>query len=184
MNLRSTLVVVGVVALLGLLAWGLVNKGGGGIAEGEPVPVADLPTLPAGEVRSLEDYRGQWVLLNVWASWCGPCREESPALEEFERANRGEMAVVGIDTRDLTNDALEFLSRYGIGYDQLRDADGNYADDLKTTGVPESFLIDPDGNLVAQRKGPFRGLKDIEEFAAEALGASAGEPGPSPESNP
>lgn len=160
---------MGVVALLGLLAWGLFNKGEGGLGEGDPVPVATLPTLPAGEMKSLEDYRGKWVLLNVWASWCGPCRDESPALEEFEQANRGDIDVLGIDTRDLTNDALKFLSRYGISYEQLRDADGRYADDLKTTGVPESLLIDPDGNLAAQRKGPFRNLQDIEQFAAEAI---------------
>jgi len=167
-------VVIGVVALLGFLAWGLFKEGEGGIAEGEPVPVAMLPTLPAGDEKSLEDYRGEWVLLNVWASWCGPCRDESPALEEFETANRGEIAVVGVDTRDLTNDALKFLGKYGIGYDQLRDADGRYADELKTTGVPESFLIDPDGNLAAQRKGPFRSLEDIETFAAPALRDGSG----------
>ena len=169
--------VIGVVALLGFLAWGLLNSGEGGIAEGEPVPSATLPTLPAGGQKSLEDYRGEWVLLNVWASWCGPCREESPALEQFETANRGDIAVVGVDTRDLTDDALRFLDKYGIGYDQLRDADGRYADELKTTGVPESFLVDPDGNLAAQRKGPFRSLGDIERFAAPALGDGSGDSG-------
>jgi len=169
LNLRTSLVAIGVIALLGLLAWGLLNKGEGGLDAGDPVPVAELPALPDGEIRSLEDYRGEWVLLNVWASWCGPCREESPALEEFEQANRDDITVLGIDTRDLTDDALRFLDKYGIEYDQLRDADGRYADDLKTTGVPESFLIDPDGNLANQFKGPFRSLKEIEEFAAEAV---------------
>ncbi len=172
----------GVVALLGFLTWGLVSEGDGGLAIGDPVPVATLPTLSqntvppseqqsvsAGDQGSLADFRGDWVLLNVWASWCIPCREESPALERFAAENRDRIAVLGIDTRDLTADAIAFLQEYDIAYPQLRDASGEYATDLKTTGVPESFLIDPDGNLVARFPGPFRNLGEIEEFAAPAL---------------
>jgi thiol-disulfide isomerase/thioredoxin len=176
LNLKTSIVAVAVVAFIAFLAWGLVNSGDGGIADGEPVPTATLPTLPPGGEGSLEDYRGEWVLLNVWASWCIPCREESPALDRFERENRDRVTVLGIDTRDLTDDALAFLEEYRITYDQLRDASGEYADDLETTGVPESFLVDPDGNLVAHFPGPFRDLAEVEEFAAPAL-ASAGPAG-------
>ena len=85
--------------------------------------------------------------------------------------------MLGVDTRDLTDDALAFLEQYDITYDQLRDASGEYADDLETTGVPESFLVDPDGNLVAHFPGPFRDLEEVEEFAAPALaeGSRAGD---------
>lgn len=169
MNLKTSIVAVAVVAFIAFLAWGLANSGDGGIAEGEPVPTATLPTLPPGGEGSLADYRGDWVLLNVWASWCIPCREESPALDRFERENREAITVLGVDTRDLTDDALAFLEQYDITYDQLRDASGEYADDLETTGVPESFLVDPDGNLVAHFPGPFRDLAEVEEFAAPAL---------------
>jgi thiol-disulfide isomerase/thioredoxin len=158
-----------VAALIGFLAWGLVNAGDGGIATGEPVPTNTLPTLPPGEEGSLADYRGEWVLLNVWASWCLPCRDESPALDRFEWENRARIAVLGVDTRDLTEDALAFMREYDITYQQLRDASGAYADDLETTGVPESFLVDPEGNLVAHFPGPFRSVEEIEEFAAPAL---------------
>jgi cytochrome c biogenesis protein CcmG/thiol:disulfide interchange protein DsbE len=167
LNLRTSL---GVAALIGFLAWGLVNAGDGGIAVGDPVPTATLPTLPPGGEGSLADYRGEWVLLNVWASWCIPCREESPALDRFEKENRGRITVLGIDTRDLSDDALAFMREYDITYDQLRDASGEYADDLETTGVPETFLIDPQGDLVAHFPGPFRDVAEIEEFAAPALG--------------
>jgi thiol-disulfide isomerase/thioredoxin len=182
MNLRAVLAVIGVVALLGFLAWGLVSEGDGGLAAGDPVPVANLPKLsvnsvPASEESSavpgaegsLKDFRGDWVLLNVWASWCVPCREESPALQRFATGNRDQIAVVGIDTRDLTEDAVAFLREYDIDYPQFRDASGEYAGDLKTTGVPESFLIDPDGILVDRFPGPFRDLAEIEKFAAPAL---------------
>lgn len=182
MNLRSILAVVGVVGLLGFLTWGLVSEGDGGLAVGDQVPLATLPTLSVNSIPasaepsataedqgSLADFRGDWVLLNVWASWCIPCREESPALQRFATENREQIAVVGIDTRDLTEDAIAFLREYEIDYPQFRDASGEYADDLKTTGVPESFLIDPDGNLVDRFPGPFRDLGEIEQFAAPAL---------------
>ncbi len=171
MKLRISLIVVAVAGLLGFLTWGLVNAGDGGLKTGEPVPVSSLPTLPPGGEASLADFEGDWVLLNVWASWCVPCRAESPALEEFERKNRGAVTVLGVDTRDLSDDAMKFLREYDISYAQVRDASGQYADDLKTTGVPESFLIDPDGNLVAHFPGPFEDLESIEDFTAPALEA-------------
>jgi len=170
LNLRTSIAVVGVAALIGFLVWGLVGAGDGGIATGEPVPSMTLPTLPPGGEGSLDDYQGEWVLLNVWASWCVPCREESPALDRFEKENRDRITVLGVDTRDLTEDALAFMREYDITYDQLRDASGEYANDLRTTGVPESFLVDPQGDLVAHFAGPFRGVAEIEEFAAPALG--------------
>jgi cytochrome c biogenesis protein CcmG/thiol:disulfide interchange protein DsbE len=177
LNLKTSIAAIGVAALVAFLVWGLVNAGDGGIATGEPVPTKTLPTLPPGGEGSLADYRGRWVLLNVWASWCIPCREESPALDRFEAGNRDRIAVLGIDTRDLTDDALAFMEEYDIAYDQLRDASGEYADDLETTGVPESFLVDPDGNLVAHFPGPFRDLVEIEEFAAPAIGKTEPAPG-------
>jgi len=170
-NLRTAIVVVAVAALLGFLVWGLVKKGESGLAVGEPVPAMALPTLPEGGEGSLEDHRGEWVLMNVWASWCVPCREESPALDRFEKRNRDRITVLGIDTKDLSGDALEFLREFEVEYPQLRDASGDYADaELETTGVPESFLIDPDGNLVAHYPGPFKDEAAIERFAAPALG--------------
>jgi thiol-disulfide isomerase/thioredoxin len=188
MNVRAILAVVGVLALLGFLAWGLVSEGDGGLETGAAVPVATLPTLSQNTVPpseqpsagpddegSLADFRGDWVLLNVWASWCVPCREESPALERFATENSEAIVVLGVDTRDLTEDAIAFLREYDIEYPQLRDASGAYADDLETTGVPESFLIDPDGNLVSRFPGPFRNFAEIEDFAAPALGDAGNE---------
>lgn len=177
-GVSTALTLVAVAALLAFLTWGLIAKGDSSLAIGEPVPVATLPTLPEGGETSLADFRGDWVLLNVWASWCVPCRDESPALDEFERENRNRIKLLGVDTKDLSEDALKFLEKYGISYPQIRDAAGSYADDLKTTGVPESFLIDPDGNLVGRFPGPFEDVEAIENFAAPALAGTATSPGP------
>jgi cytochrome c biogenesis protein CcmG, thiol:disulfide interchange protein DsbE len=155
---RTFVVVMAAMAVIGLLTYGLVKKGGSSVEVGDPIPNATtrLPHLDGKATRSVADYRGRWVLLNVWASWCAPCRTESPDLERFYDAHRGrDFTILGIDTNDLSDDALNFVRRYDITYPQLRDGDGDFAqNELGTTGVPESFLVDPRGRLVLHSLGP------------------------------
>jgi cytochrome c biogenesis protein CcmG, thiol:disulfide interchange protein DsbE len=154
-SVRSSIAVLAVVAVVGLLVFGLVSKGSSGISVGDPVPVAPLPRLEGGGDESLADYRGRWVLVNFWASWCLPCREEAPALERFQRQHAGpEFTVLGIDSRDLTGDGRGFVREYGLSYPQLRDGDGDAAEDYGTTGVPENFLVDPEGKVRLLWRGP------------------------------
>ena len=145
-----------VLAVIGLLGYGLLNKSTEALEPGETVPATSLPTLSGEGSGSIADYRGRWVLVNVWASWCTPCRDESPALERFYRAHRERrFMILGIDSNDLSDDALSFVRKYGITYPQLRDGSGDYSqEELGTTGVPESFLVGPDGRLVLHRLGP------------------------------
>jgi cytochrome c biogenesis protein CcmG, thiol:disulfide interchange protein DsbE len=145
-----------VLAVIGLLGYGLLNKSAQTLEPGETVPTTPLPKLEGQGSGSVADYRGSWVLVNVWASWCTPCRVESPALERFYRAHRGQrFAILGIDSNDLSSDALSFVRRYGITYPQLRDGSGHFTEEgLGTTGLPESFLVGPDGRLVLHRRGP------------------------------
>jgi cytochrome c biogenesis protein CcmG, thiol:disulfide interchange protein DsbE len=144
-----------VLALVGLLGFGLLTKSSGGVELGEPAPDTALPQLEGEGEGSLADYRGKWVLVNFWASWCDPCRDESPALESFHRRYRDRgFSVLGIDTRDLSGDGLAFVREFGLTYPHLRDADGAAAEDYGTTGVPETFLVDPDGTLRLVRRGP------------------------------
>ncbi len=158
MSARALAVFIAVLAVVGLLAYGLLKKSSDSLAIGDPVPdaTAELPRLGGHGAASLADYRGRWVLVNVWASWCVPCRTESPTLERFSEDQRGpEFTILGIDSNDLTGDATAFMRRYGITYPQLRDGSGDFSQDrLGTTGVPESFLVDPRGRLVLHRLGP------------------------------
>jgi cytochrome c biogenesis protein CcmG/thiol:disulfide interchange protein DsbE len=155
---RAFAVFLAILAVIALLGYGLLRKSSDSLAIGDPVPDANtqLPRLDGHGSASLADYRGRWVLVNVWASWCVPCRAESPALERFYEARRGpDFTILGIDTNDLTDDALGFTRRYRITYPQLRDGSGDFSqDELGTTGVPESFLVDPRGRLVLHRLGP------------------------------
>jgi len=169
MGTRPLVVFLAVLAVLGLLGFGLIKKSSDGTAIGDPAPADSLPRLGGDGSGSLAAYRGDWVLVNVWASWCGPCRQESPALQRFFARHRSEIAVLGVDTRDLTGDGRAFVAEHGLRYPQLRDGDGDYAHELGTTGVPESFLVGPAGKLAAHRPGPFRDEGDIAAFAAPAL---------------
>jgi cytochrome c biogenesis protein CcmG/thiol:disulfide interchange protein DsbE len=144
-----------VLAVVGLLTFGLLGKGSSRIAIGEAAPASPLPQLEGGGNGSLADYRGRWVLVNFWASWCGPCRQEAPALEKFQRRHGGPgFTVVGIDTRDLSGDGRAFVKRFGLSYPQLRDGDGASAHDFGTTGVPENYLVDPEGKVRLVVVGP------------------------------
>jgi cytochrome c biogenesis protein CcmG/thiol:disulfide interchange protein DsbE len=173
MSARSFIVFFAVLAVIGLLGFGLIQKSSGGTQIGDPMPTSSLERLEGSGTGSLADYRGRWVLLNVWASWCAPCREESPALQGFAARKRSKLTVLGIDTRDLSGDGRKFVDEFRIGYPQLRDGDGDYAHALGTTGVPESFLVNPAGRLVAHYPGPFRDLAGIAAFARPALGSGS-----------
>ena len=159
MSARAFAVFIAVLAVIGLLGYGLLNKSAEALEPGDAVPAAALPKLDGQGSGSIADYRGRWLLVNVWASWCTPCRDESPALERFYRAHRDQrFSILGIDSNDLSDDALSFVRKYGITYPQLRDGSGDFSqDELGTTGVPESFLVGPDGRLVLHRLGPVTG---------------------------
>ena len=185
-----------VFALVALLAAASVRRDralaiGAALARGEtpPVPAVVLRTLPAAETPSsrggpapssphgpapardvaLRDLRGHPVVLNFWASWCAPCREEAPLLGRLARdySARG-LLVVGIDTQDLEAPGRAFLGQYGVTYLNLRDPDGSVSRLFGTTGVPETFFIDAQGRI--QGKFPGEELDPaVWRRAAEAL---------------
>jgi cytochrome c biogenesis protein CcmG/thiol:disulfide interchange protein DsbE len=155
-------VICAVLALVALLAYGLAaNEPNrdveGALASGtrEPAPALELPRLSGNGAESLEDYRGRVVVLNFWASWCKPCREESPLLDRWhERMKRSGGTVLGVDTLDVTSDARDFISEYGLSYPMLRDGEGKSRESFGIVGFPETFVIDRRGRIAAVRRGP------------------------------
>lgn len=155
MSARSLLAFLAVLAVVGLLAFGLLNKGAAKIAVGDPVPDKVLPALPGPGKGSIADHRGEWVLVNLWASWCVPCREEAPVLQDFYERNRErDTTVVGINVQDNEDDAVAFLREHPTGYEQLRSVGDERSDAFGSTGVPENFLVEPDGDLALIWRGP------------------------------
>ena len=156
MSAKTFIVFMLVLAVLGLLGYGLLSKGEEALAVGDPAPDKELSSLDGSSTGELADYRGKWVLVNFWASWCEPCRDEAPALERFQRQFGGDrFTVVGVNLDDTTEKAQEFVDEYGLTYPQLRDGDGrDRRDAYGMTGFPESFLVDPEGQIAVIRRGP------------------------------
>jgi cytochrome c biogenesis protein CcmG, thiol:disulfide interchange protein DsbE len=158
----SVAVVVGVLGLVALLAYGLsANEPDRGIekalARGErkPAPAVELPRLNGPGRSSLAEFRGRVVVLNFWASWCDPCRAESPLLQRWhERIARSGGTVIGVDVLDVSSDARAFARRYGLRYPLLRDKGGDTLDDFGVIAYPETFVIDRRGRIAASRRGP------------------------------
>jgi cytochrome c biogenesis protein CcmG/thiol:disulfide interchange protein DsbE len=115
----------------------------------------NLPRLGAPGDASLADYRGKVVVLNMWASWCTPCRQEMPLLQRTQEqiAPHGG-TVLGIDTQDVTSDALGFLRARKATFPSLRDRDRSYVHEFGVTGYPETFIIDRQGRVAALRRFP------------------------------
>ncbi len=122
-----------------------------GVAVGKEAPDFRVMDLATGDSLSLhEHYKGQVTLVNIWATWCGPCKEEMPAMQQAyaELAPRGfKVAAVSIDEADPA-DVKAFAAELGITFDILQDRSGRIQQVYQTTGVPESFLLDKDGVIV------------------------------------
>jgi cytochrome c biogenesis protein CcmG, thiol:disulfide interchange protein DsbE len=148
-------VIGAVLALLALLAYGLASNEPEGEVAGKPAPALELPRLSGNGTGSLEDYRGQVVVLNFWASWCEPCREESPLLQRWhERLQDRGATVLGVDALDEIGHARAFIDEYGLTYPMLRDGDGSTREPFGILGFPETFVIDREGRIAAVQRGP------------------------------
>ena len=149
-------------ALIGLLAYGVFSKGDDrtlddALAKGNrpAAPTMSLPKLGAQGTGSLADYKGKVVVLNVWASWCDPCREEMPLLQRLhENISVQGGVVLGVDTQDASGSALQFLKKTKATFPSLRDRDRSYGRDFGVTAYPETFLIDRKGRVAALRRQP------------------------------
>ena len=95
------------------------------------------------------------MLVNFWASWCVPWRDEAPELEQFQKEHAGKnFTVVGIDTQDLSDDGTKFANEFELSYPQLHDGNGDNGHEFGTTGVPENYLLEPNGKLAWAVAGP------------------------------
>ena len=139
--------------VLGLLAYGVIAKAENPLSEGL-APEFTL-TLFDGEQLSLSELRGQVVVINVWASWCPPCREEAPVLERAWRRYRDRgVTFVGLDYMDTEPAALSYLKEFDITYPNGPDLGSRISRAYNVQGVPETFFITPEGEIAEVYVGP------------------------------
>ena len=153
MSTRALIAFLAVLGVVGLLGFGLLSKGEAKIELGEPAPDRALPVLGGDGQLQIADFRGRWVLVNLWASWCTPCRKEAPELERFSMRRRN-LTVLGVNVQDNSGDALDFVREYGLTYPPVRSVGDERSAAFGSTGVPENFLVDPRGRLALIWRGP------------------------------
>jgi cytochrome c biogenesis protein CcmG/thiol:disulfide interchange protein DsbE len=173
--------IVMVVSLLGLLAYAMfapeearvgqnwrVAGSGYLVPEGEmEAPDFTAVMFDGGEVN-LSDLRGQIVVVNFWASWCTPCRDETPLLEAVQDNLGDDVVLVGLNSGDTEDNARAFLDEFSVTYTVARDVNGAIAVDYGVTGMPETFVIDADGNYAVKYLGEVRSLEQLRGMVAEA----------------
>jgi cytochrome c biogenesis protein CcmG/thiol:disulfide interchange protein DsbE len=150
-------IAIGLVALLFLLlVWALATEKGGDLAKA--ANAGELPEAPDFTLDRLEKKNGELtlsslhgkpVVVNMWASWCLPCKEEAPTLEQAWRRNRaGGVVFVGVATKDFRRDARRFAEKYGVTYPVVLDGPGDLWGPYGILGLPETFVLDREGRVV------------------------------------
>ncbi len=177
--------------LVGALAWGTRDRGEPAAAPdprvealraqaaldpcpaglGTEVPDLVLPCLGGGADVALRQAPGTPLLVNVWATWCGPCLEEVPLLVDAAARGEGRLGVVGVLTQDALDSALTYAREQGIRYPSVVDDDGEV---LRAygSGPPQTLLVTADGEVAFVKSGAFRDAAELDALVAEHLGVA------------
>lgn len=127
-------------------------------------PTIDVPRLDGAGRYANADLRGRPTVINFWASWCGPCRTEMPALARFARAHP-EVRLLGIAVSDKPSDSTAFAKKVGVGYDLAVDRDGTLFAKFGGTGLPTTYVLDSRGRVARTVSGPLD-EKDLDALTA------------------
>jgi len=153
---------LGLIALLLLLFTALRRTQQGPVGVGKKAPDFTLTTFD-GEQISLSELDGKIVVLNFWASWCKPCEQEAADLEAAWRMYEpgGEVVFLGVDWTDTESKAMQYLEKFDITYPNGPDLGTRISQAYRTTGVPETYIIDRNGTLAYVKFSPFMSLNEI-----------------------
>lgn len=133
----------------------------------------ELPELRSESRYGLDDFKGKAIVMNFWASWCAPCEEELPVLQQtMENNNNNNIKFIGINIMDNKQNAIKMTEKYGITYLNLHDSEGNVSQKYGVTALPVTVFIDPEGNIKRKKYGPFlgeEGEKQLQSYVKELM---------------
>ncbi len=168
------LALAGVAGLLALLVWQLLTHQKHAPRVGALAPAFTLRRLDGSGEVTLASYRGRPVVLNFWASWCDPCKTEAAVLERDWKTYRSKGVVfLGVDYHDLASDARRFVSAHGLTFTMLEDGSGSVTGSYGVSQVPETYVLDRQGRIVAHLAGPITQGAYAGEFRAALRRAAA-----------
>lgn len=161
---RSVRLWVGALVALGLCGVGCAVTPSG--TEGPArLPEIELPGLDEGEPLRLAEIDGVSVI-NLWATWCAPCRRELPDFEQVHLEMIGEVRFIGVNLGDRAADAAAFIAEVGVSFEQYLDADGSLNERLGTATLPVTVITDPQGRISLVHSGPMDAAELKEAIAA------------------
>ena len=160
----------GVLGILALLGFGLVRSQQGPVAVGARAPEFTLTTFEGDEL-STADLLGRVVVVNFWASWCKPCEQEALELEMAYQMYKDQgVEFLGVDYVDTETEALAYLDRFNITYPNGPDLGTYISQVYRMRGVPETYIVGPDGRIRAVQIGPYTSVDQIASHIELALG--------------
>jgi DsbE subfamily thiol:disulfide oxidoreductase len=182
--MKKLTAILAIVLALGLVVSGCPgNSGQNGITLGRITGIDADATQPPktgqtapdfyfenreGESTSLGQLKGRLVLVNFWATWCGPCRSEMPFLQHlYEDWPEEELLVLAINIQESSSDVSQFLQSYGFSFTVLLDSKGNVARRYNVTGIPTTFFIDKEGVIQNVHVGSFQSQAEIEAILSK-----------------
>jgi cytochrome c biogenesis protein CcmG, thiol:disulfide interchange protein DsbE len=169
LKLGAQILAVGLVALLlALLVWKLASGSGAKAAPGKPAPNFTLNRIDKPGKLQLASLRGKVVVLNFWASWCYPCKQEAPTLAAAAKQYAGRVVVLGVDVNDFAGDARKFAHKYGLDYPIVHDNHNVTSPTYGLTGLPETFFIDRSGKVVVHVAGQVNAT-EVQDGVQQAL---------------
>ncbi len=159
-------------AFLLLLFFGLRRTQQGPVQPGAPAPQFSLTTFD-GQDLDTTHMRGQVILVNFWASWCVPCEQEAAELQQaYENYKDKGVVFIGVNYVDTEPEALDYMARFDITYPNGPDLGTRISQAYRIRGVPETYIMGANGNLVEAKIGPYASLAEIQASLDRALGST------------